>query len=873
MLAAITLIFSFIGFLKSPLLAKDMGETKSMKVTQVENVRSSIYAPYWKLGEGFESTLLINNVLPRPIVLQPLVYTSDGELLPATPIPIGGLESKQILLRDIVETKKGDGQIGFSFDGMAMDIAAQIVITNEARRFSFNHVFMAPMGKTNTLEGVGYLPRPSSSVDIALANISSQPLEAQLSLSVGAQVLEEIAVQLGPHATKMVSDLTNLNSRIKGRAAIGIRVSYTGTPGDLIIQGMVTNSPGYSTNIRYVDPSALKSDRLITPIASLREGSPVLVARNITQDAVELRTEVRYTLDGQIHTLSLSPNTLVPGESGAFEISQELRSLPPAASNIALELISSRSSSVLADLVLVDGTDVKAVQVTPKDAVGESVPAHDFPWQVGQGVDTVFAVTNPSQTDPLNYSLFIYYGNGKVYSHREHILQPGEARHISIHDLIVNKVPDDLGAILPPDATFGQAKAVVRGELNKDIRLLGEAILIDATRGVAATLSCPSCPADPTYLIASPNKVVGRPGDSTYVAVTQFYSDGSYFVNPYTLYGVPNDYLVAEYIPNDVYLKAPGFTLITVFNPECAWSNDGETCHCDIPVTPTTSIGAYVLGVTFQKSDGSSLPSPLRVGISSVNFDRRQHLRVVVAPSSLAQYFQIQVSGNLQLSNVSSSGNIITFDVVGLARSMSRGDQYIRARYNGDFGGQAFNTDHPVSVVVPWQIATPYDLVGVGPVITNRAINADTSPVDPNIPSSQYRLLTTYLRNLTVTVLDQFTPGDPVGDAELYGNSMIYESDDFGGTFFAINQRLFPDSTYLDPVGVFRAKPTPPIIVSASDTTTINSWLASPPQEMPTLFVHPYVVVRVDFFVLDGTGLFRRSVTTSPPDSITITSP
>src|SRR5262249_15161048 len=120
---------------------------------------SSIWAPYWKLGNKFESTVLINNLQPQAVTLEPLVYTASCELLAGEPVSLDGLESRQVSLREIVGDLKGEGQIGFSFEGMSMDVVAQVFVSNIKQHTSFNHIMMAAMGKSSRIEGICYMPR------------------------------------------------------------------------------------------------------------------------------------------------------------------------------------------------------------------------------------------------------------------------------------------------------------------------------------------------------------------------------------------------------------------------------------------------------------------------------------------------------------------------------------------------------------------------------------------------------------------------------------------------------------------------------------------------------------------------------------------
>jgi hypothetical protein len=157
--------------------------------------------------------------------------------------------------------------------------------------------------------------------------------------------------------------------------------------------------------------------------------------------------------------------------------------------------------------------------------------------------------------------------------------------------------------VLPADAALGQAKAVVQGRLQKDFRLLGEAIVIDAANRVAATLSCPTCPPDPSSLASSVSSVFGNAGDLVYVNWLCYFADNTFVVNPIPLYVLTDDLNVSEYYLGSyqVQLSGGGTTTLRGYDPECGWRSDGETCYCDVPITLIAQLTVTVQGCGDQR--------------------------------------------------------------------------------------------------------------------------------------------------------------------------------------------------------------------------------------------------------------------------------
>jgi len=285
---------------------------------------------------------------------------------------------------------------------------------------------------------------------------------------------------------------------------------------------------------------------------------------------------------------------------------------------------------------------------------------------------------------------------------------------------------------------------------------------------------------------------------------------------------------------------------------------------CGLVVVPTEEpCPVTAVQVMFQKSDGSALPNPLQVGITATTLsgqvhNRKQHLRLVVTPSSEAANVSIDVSSKLQKSNVSRSGGIVTFDVAGTSKSTSHSDSTITARHMGNSVGTA-----AVEVIVPNNVSATHDTVGGGLVIANRALDKTTSPAIIDVPLGQVELSTVYARFLTITVCDQF--GGLIGN--LYQGAEISENSPLG--IVSINQFLTSSSTYSDPVG------TREICCNVTaGSATAQAWPSQP--QIPLMqngnFIQN-ISVFVDGFALSPAIVNRQVTISSSPVSVTITWP
>jgi hypothetical protein len=273
------------------------------------------------------------------------------------------------------------------------------------------------------------------------------------------------------------------------------------------------------------------------------------------------------------------------------------------------------------------------------------------------------------------------------------------------------------------------------------------------------------------------------------------------------------------------------------------------------------------LNIRILKADGSELADPFRVGVTANGHDRSQQLKAQVFPFAEAANVTIEVSSGLTLSDVvpNSSTGVITFRVVGnlTAGSTNEGDQNITASHNVE----PYFVRKNVTVVVPFQVGTPHDTAGGGVVVSNQVLGPTSSPAWYGLPAGQVFLATTYKRVLTITVWDKWNHA--IGD--LYGGAEI--SENLGSITATINQFLSSASTYSDPVGYAEPRTSGPSVVAAGSADAV-AWPSAP--QVPLQGTVGPSAQNIDVFV-DGfplnPAIVNRTVTVSPPSSVTITWP
>jgi hypothetical protein len=225
-----------------------------------------LLAPYWRIGGGFESTLVLNNTYPRDIDITPEVYAEDGRRIPAKAIALAKMASITVPLRDLI-AEEGQGQVALRFHGEPLEVHGSVVIANRAQSLSFNHPFERRSHfSSSRLDGVFYASSPSAGVEVALSNTTDQAVQVGLVLRgenpdgpEGRTGGPNQPIALAPHKTQVVNLRPFFTGNASGPSAGGVVVSHSGAPGDVLVQGMLSERDGFSANMRFLELAMLTS--------------------------------------------------------------------------------------------------------------------------------------------------------------------------------------------------------------------------------------------------------------------------------------------------------------------------------------------------------------------------------------------------------------------------------------------------------------------------------------------------------------------------------------------------------------------------------------------------------------------------------------
>ncbi len=793
-------------------------------------------ASYYSLKNGQRSRLLLNNKGPRPMEVKPTLFSMSGERYEVEPLIVEGASFQMIDLRSWVKDAGAqfrEGSMKIFHLGKDLVLGAQVYVEEETHSLSFEEKFteLATMASSKLL-GTWWLPSHKGNVLLAISNTSDSEVtvavRADGALPAHAGI---VTIELQPHETRLLDVQRDFFGKSRGMSRFGgISLEHSGPAGAVLARGFAQETAkGYSLAVQFSDPQKSKTSGYQG--AGLRLGTaggdaltPVAVAYNAGDTEAIVTGRLPYTTtDGLTAYVTLPDIHLEPGETEEIDVAGAIKDagMPQEVTGAGLEFeFSSAPGNVQMTALSVGGNGNQVFRLPLWDVAAQRSATGGYPWFIDGSSSTVVYLKNAT-AERQEYTLRVGFDGGE-YLVGVKSIEPRQTLTFDIGELRDKQVPDDNGVTIPLTAHRGQIIWSVYGP--DGLAMIGRSEQADALKGVSNNYACVSCCPD-SYVSAKVEPVsasVGVSGTVTYVAKEQrstcngqpagWYSVGATWSSLNTSVATVSSGGVATG-------AAPGTTNIKAIWTAYSRFPAAGSCHStSFQVGPVGGIN--VVQVTFQKSDGSTLPSPLRIGFSSTTLaggtqDRKKSLKAVVTPSTEAPNIVLE-GGKVSISNQNTSNGVITFDVTAVSPSENEGDGFIKAKIGSTQVGI-----HAVTVVIPTKITTPHDTTGSGFSTENVGINSTTTPPWAGIPSTQFLLVTMRVRPLTVTVHDKWN--HPIGD--------VYEGAEVSEVVgsnpeFSINSPITASSTYIDRVGVFT--PKPPGTPVASNDPQVAAWPSQP---------------------------------------------
>lgn len=553
-------------------------------------------APFWRIGAGFETRLMLNNTQAAPRIVRFEVFDSSGRRIPARELTLGPLESTEVDLGDLTGGRNGYGQISLRHDGRPLEVAAHVMVMHRGRGLVFDeHFQMRSQFLGSRLVGTSDLGVNSAASLLVVANTGGERRRVTVQAVSGGR-RGTMNLTLGPHETQTVPFGALFREpesagRNPSDTAVAIEVEHDGARGEVLVQGLLMGPQGLAANMRIADRAKLVSRRALSPVLRLHPGQRSRLALyNLGSAPLSVSPVVRYRTGKFVGRLPLAPLALAAREVRGDELTAALAALPPGAEDLGLSLeYEGAPGSLVAEVLMIDPRSGNVVPASPKDVEGEGSAGMTFAWRLHDTSSTVIALANPSADKEIPVQLILFF-DGKTYAlGGVGSLQPGEVRHFDIRRLRDEQVPGQGGVLIPPGVMKGQAKAIVRNELGQNYKILGQAISVGTQGPTPGSLGCALCPPDPSHVVLSPGSFTGNVGTNQQIYPWIYWSDQSSFINnnPYAIDWYPANSSVATvseaWYNFRVQFLSPGTTTIDATMPnECHYEYDWfyGSCVC-----------------------------------------------------------------------------------------------------------------------------------------------------------------------------------------------------------------------------------------------------------------------------------------------------
>jgi hypothetical protein len=522
-----------------------------------------LHGAFYSIGEGWKSTLVLNNVIGSTSRARVTLYSKHGRPLAVPEITLNPHENRYFNVADWLTGDDGDiddfseGSVEVFFHGISMSVGAQLLVSNERRGLSFDVHFDEDMDFASAqLESVWWGLNDETSARVFLTNTRQSKITVTPTFQVGGESLESESIVLDGHEMQTL-DIAEALKKLKVKripASGGITLRQDNLPGSLVVVGALLNKQSrFSSTLRFVDlstqhTSTLHGAHLLIGKASADSGLPIgatytprATIRNTTNGPVEIKTTVRFTtVDGsqslEIPFLILSPNEVHDLDLSAAVSALGTKDLVDAGIEIQHN---GQPGAIIAAAASVDRSGGRVFDVPIKDPKGSMFGGGSYPWRIDGDNRAVVHLKNVDpMTDgkPRTAIVKIWFEGGS-YTLPVVLADAGQTVSIDLKKLRDDQVKDGTGKVLPLNVTKGQLEWHSRGVQGQ---FIGRLVEYNPTTGISSSFSCGFvCMCETTYSsgFVAPSSFVGFPGDTANLQA---------FENDYDCNGNPVTYNVTS---------------------------------------------------------------------------------------------------------------------------------------------------------------------------------------------------------------------------------------------------------------------------------------------------------------------------------------
>jgi hypothetical protein len=278
------------------------------------------------------------------------------------------------------------------------------------------------------------------------------------------------------------------------RGSVGIGVSTTGAPGDLISFGfsIYNDERGpYFSSLNFTNPTEQLSSGTI--FAGIPVGAadpfprtvfrPEVAISNFSTKPAEVTVTLAQTVAGKTSTELVQKLVLAGQSSRTVQIPAHG---DPALTNSLIVRSSLPPGDVVSQFIAWGDFQVRTVELQAKD--NDSVQnGGGHPWTIAQGTDSTLLLFNHSLDGPKKFEVLV--GNGKQLWVGSYKLASMETKAVKINEIVEKQIPDAKGTKLSKDILTGQVGWWThRAKWGK-----GRLMVSQPQSGMARSFSCGTC--------------------------------------------------------------------------------------------------------------------------------------------------------------------------------------------------------------------------------------------------------------------------------------------------------------------------------------------------------------------------------------------
>ncbi|MGI8785805.1 MAG: Ig-like domain-containing protein [Acidobacteriota bacterium] len=412
---------------------------------------------------------------------------------------------------------------------------------------------------------------------------------------------------------------------------------------------------------------------------------PYATLRNTTTKPLLVTPVLHYMTASQPVSRPLSEQELGPLETRQIDFQSLLGTLYSQNFSVNLTLsFSGQAGDLIVATGSVDGTGTYVFEVLPQGVVAPSLSKEVHYWTVANGLDTMFALWNPSE-EAQDIDVTFYYGDGSGSYRLPVSLLPKGSLTIDMAKLIAVAQPDPEGNVIPTGVREGSVSFASARGMTEPMNLAISSGILNV-RNATCGANCVDCcgysgfvttPYTPFFSPFRETRQFGA--QATYCTGTIFYftsqsswSSSNTAVATVETQGNSNPGLLTGVEVGDVTIQA---VLPTVF------VYTGNICSGGSPVCPqgnpsASSGGQVAPTVSIQVEAGKSQVSGTGFVVLSASQSLTTNLTGVGSPSGGT--FQWSVGSRLQFVGPSNTMNV---SVKGTSASTSQEDTFVSVTY------------------------------------------------------------------------------------------------------------------------------------------------------------------------------------------------